>query len=254
MDLHLATRTHAIVTSLARSVVVAFGIALMLPALAGWFAPACGTALAQAPSPARSAESVSVPRKSDGPVEVEGRINGIVARFYGDGHAGVVLTPAEADRLGLRYRDAKAQMLLDMPTYPVTLASVQVGSQIVRDVKGLVVPDVAKLFAAVKANPYKAHYESRKGIVQINGKAVDAYDLGMGGLLVPIEEADRIGLRYRDGRKAGEGSATLWMVEVSVRMGDQKEVLMPVTVTDAKQFFSAAQQALEHPPGGRRPP
>ncbi len=58
----------------------------------------------------------------------------------------------------------------------------------------------------------------------------------------------------RDGRKAGEGSAAVWMVEVNVRMGDLKEMLMPVTVTDAKRFFSAAQQELERAPGLRRPP
>jgi aspartyl protease family protein len=74
-----------------------------------------------------------------------GSINGRSTQFMVDtGATSVAMSQAEADRLGIKYRDGRRGMAHtaggDVPVHLITLASVRIGDVTVRDVAAVVLP------------------------------------------------------------------------------------------------------------------
>ena len=146
------------------------------------------------------------------PDEVEGRINGKVARFVASGDD-VLIATAEAERLGLAYLDGKRMAIGGTPLWIVTLDAVTVAGRTRLQVPAGVVPSIGGYFAALRANPAEAVARSREIQVEINGRKVTAYDLGSAGVLLAPDLADAAGLADRQGKRDDLGSVVAWKVE-----------------------------------------
>ena len=170
------------------------------------------------------------------PAEVEGRIDGRPARFVASGED-LLIPVAEAERLGIAYRDGKRVEIGGTPLWLVTLGSVTVAGKTRLAAPAGVVPDIAGYAAALRSNPAQALARSRETRAEVEGQAVSGYDLGAGGLLLAPEEAERIGLRYRDGRRADVGSAMAWVVEAEVKMGKAALAPLSVVVAEPAAYF-----------------
>jgi hypothetical protein len=193
--------------------------------------PAAG----QAPPPATAAV----------PAESEGQIDGQRARFVAQGDD-VLISAAEADRIGLSYRSGKRIDIGGTPLWLVTLASVTVSGQTRLAVTAGVVPDVADYFAALHAHPAEAFARSREIEVEINGQKVPAYDLGEAGVLLAVDVAERAGVKYQQGTRRDVGAIHAWVLEMPVKSGAQ-EAVASVTVTEPRAYFEALLAAAGKP-------
>ncbi len=182
---------------------------------------------AQAPPPS----AVAVPPETDG------QIDGKKARFVAHGDD-VLISAAEADRLGLSYREAKRIAIGGTPLWLVTLGAVTVSGQTRLAVTAGVVPDIAEYFAALHAHPAEAFARSREIEIEINGRKVPAYDLGEAGVLLAVEVAEQAGVKYQQGTRRDVGSIRVWVVEMPVKSGTE-ETSATVTVTEPKAYFEA---------------
>lgn len=113
-------------------------------------APAATTAVATIEAPASAnGRSVTIPRDRRGHFQVEARVDGRRLDFMVDTGASVIaLTASDAKRLGIfpSFNDYKVQVRTANGTVKaaaVTLASVDVGGLVVRNVPALVAPDNA---------------------------------------------------------------------------------------------------------------
>ena len=172
------------------------------------------------------------------PSEVDGQINGVKARFVAQGDD-VLVSASEADRIGLRYREGKSLSIGGTPVWLFTLDSVTVAGRTRLATPAGVVPDIAAYFAALRANPAEAFARSREIRPEVNGTVVQAYDLGDAGVLVTPAEADRAGLRYREGRRQDVGATSVWLLEAMVKLGTDAASPSPVTVTEPEAYFEA---------------
>ena len=170
------------------------------------------------------------------PAEIEGRIDGRPARFVASGED-LLLSVTEAERLGIAYRDAKRIEIGGAPLWLVTLGSVTVDGKTRLAAPAGVVPSIAGYVAALRSNPAEALARSRETRAEVAGQPVRGHDLGAGGLLIAPEEAERIGLRYLEGRRADVGSAKAWVVEAAVKLGTAAAVPLPVVVADPATYF-----------------
>lgn len=194
-----------------------------------------------------AAAATASPAQRVVPAEVEGRIDGRPARFAASG-GDLLLSVAEAERLGIPYRDGKRVDIGGTPLWLVTLGSVTVGGQTRLAAQAGVVPDIAGYVAALRSNPAQALARSRETRAEIAGQPVRGYDLGAGGLLLAPEEADRIGLRYREGRRADVGSATAWVVEAPVKLGKVEAAPLHVVVAEPDAYFRELVAGVAAPP------
>lgn len=199
----------------ARAMLLAAGLALAAP----------GAALAQ-----RVADAAHQ--------EIEGRINGQPARLLANGDD-VLVSVAEADRLGLAFRDAKALSIGGTPLWLVILNAVTVNGQTRVGVQAGIVPSIPGYFAALRAHPGEAIARSREVRAEINGMAVTAYDLGDGGVLLSIAEAERVGLRYREGQRRDVGGTPAWTFELPVKIGAAPPRPTALTVAEPEAFFES---------------
>ncbi|MEO6363914.1 MAG: hypothetical protein ABIO71_11835 [Caldimonas sp.] len=170
------------------------------------------------------------------PEETDGRIDGQPARFVARGDD-LLLSVAEAERLGIPYRDGRRIEIGGTPLWLVTLGSVTVDRKTRLAAPAGVVPSIAGYVAALRANPAQALARSREMRAEIQGQPVQGYDLGGGGLLLAPGEADRIGLRYLEGRRADIGSTAAWVVEAPVKLGSGAAAPLPVVVADPASYF-----------------
>ncbi|MEO8836430.1 MAG: hypothetical protein ABI364_06790 [Caldimonas sp.] len=181
------------------------------------------------------------------PAEIDGRIDGHPARFVASGDD-LLLSVAEAERLGIPYRDGKRIEIGGTPLWLVTLGSVTVDRKTRLAAPAGVVPSIAGYVAALRSNPAQALARSRETRAEIQGQTVRGYDLGAGGLLLAPEEADRIGLRYLEGRRADVGSTTAWVVEAPVKLGTAATAPLPVVVAEPAAYFRDLLATLAVPP------
>ena len=181
------------------------------------------------------------------PAEIDGRIDGQPARFVASGDD-LLLSVAEAERLGIPYRDGKRIEIGGTPLWLVTLGSVTVDRKTRLAAPAGVVPSIAGYVAALRSNPAQALARSRETRAEIKGQPVRCYDLGIGGLLLAPEDADRIGLRYLEGRRADVGSTAAWVVEAPVRLGTAAAVPLLVVVADPASYFRDVLATLGAPP------
>lgn len=181
------------------------------------------------------------------PAEIDGRIDGRPARFVASGDD-LLLSVTEAERLGIPYRDGKRIEIGGTPLWLVTLGSVTVDRKTRLAAPAGVVPSMAGYVAALRSNPAQALARSRETRAEIVGQAVRGYDLGAGGLLLAPEEADRIGLRYREGRRADMGSTMAWVVEAPVKLGTVATAPLPVVVADPVEYFRELLATVAAPP------
>ncbi len=146
------------------------------------------------------------------PDEVDGQINGKRARLVASGDD-VLVTTAEAERLGLAYLDGKRIAIGGTPLWIVTLGSVTVAGRTRLQAPAGVVPSIGGYFAALRTNPAEAVARSREIQLEINGRQVTAYDLGSAGVLLAPDLADAAGLSYRQGKRRDLGPVVAWLVE-----------------------------------------
>jgi len=194
-----------------------------------------------------AAAAAASPAQRVVPAEVEGRIDGRPARFVASGED-LLLSVAEAERLGIAYRDGKRVEIGGTPLWLVTLGSVTVDGKTRLAAPAGVVPDIAGYVAALRSNPAQALARSRETRAEIAGQPVQGYDLGASGLLLSPEEADRIGLRYLEGRRADVGSAKAWVVDVNVKLGKAAATPLPVVVADPDAYFRGVLATVAAPP------
>ena len=184
------------------------------------------------------------------PAEREGLINGKPARFVAD-EANVLLSAAEADRLRIPYRQGRREAIGDVVVWLVTLDSVSIDGRTRGAAQAGVVTDIKKYFAALRApsNHAKLQLLDRQVTIEVNGKAVQAFDMSIGGYLLPTREAERIGLAYRQGQRSelgGPGGAAVWVVRAgSVKANGVDVSQLPVTVGDPEQIAKAMQGIVE---------
>lgn len=179
------------------------------------------------------------------PAEVQGRIDGKPARFLAAGDD-VLLTRREADRLGLSYRQGKRLRIGSVDLWSVTLVSVTVAGQTRLGVEAGVVESAAAYFAALRSHRAEAQVLSRQREIEINGRRVTAYDGGIGGFVVAIAEARRIGLPYTTGRRQRVEGVDTWLLSVRVKVRPQEaEVESPVLVAPLLPLLRAQQAALD---------
>lgn len=146
------------------------------------------------------------------PDETEGQINGKFARFVASGDD-VLISAAEADRLGLAYLEGKRVAIGGTPLWIVTLDAVTVAGKTRLAAPAGVVPSIAGYFAALRSNPAEAVARSREIQIVINGRKVTAYDLGTAGVLMAPDVADSAGLNYKAGKRQDLGLVAAWLVE-----------------------------------------
>lgn len=182
------------------------------------------------------AAAATCPAQRVVPSEVEGRIDGRPARFVASGED-LLISVAEAERLGIAYRDAKRVEIGGTPLWLVIVGSVTVAGKTRLAAPAGVVPDIAGYVAALRSNPAQALARSRETRAEVAGQPVQGYDLGAGGLLLAPEEAERIGLRYLEGRRLDVGSAKAWVVEAAVKLGSAAAAPLPVVVADPAAYF-----------------
>lgn len=180
------------------------------------------------------------------PSEIDGQINGKKARFVAQGDD-VLVSAAEADRIGLSYLDGKRLAIGGTPLWVVTLASVTVEGRTRLVAPAGVVPSIPGYFAALRANPAEAFARSREITVELNGVSVKAYDLGDSGVLMTPAEAERAGLKYRDGKQQNVGTVVIWVVQAPVKIGAAIPVTTTVTVTDPQAFFESLMSGAAKP-------
>lgn len=184
------------------------------------------------------------------PAAREGLINGKPARFVAD-EANVLLSTAEADRLRIPYRQGRREAVGDVVIWLVTLDSVSVDGRTRSAAQAGVVTDISKYFAVLRApsNHAKLHLLSRQTTIEVNGKTVQAFDMSIGGYLLPTREAERIGLAYRQGQRSelgGPGGATVWVVRAgSVKANGVDVSQLPVTVGDPELVAKAIQGVVD---------
>ncbi len=178
------------------------------------------------------------------PPEVSGLINGKPARFVAEGDD-ILLTTAEAARVGIDYRQAKTVLIGPIVLWQVRLSSVVVGERVRRDVPAGVVVSIAAYIEALQRHQVAASGYSRETRIEINGKTVRAFDLGIGGILVPIDEAERVRIRYREeGKRNDIGEAQAWIVVVPIKMSEKEPVMLPITVAEPRAYFRAMQAKM----------
>ena len=146
------------------------------------------------------------------PDEVEGQINGKRARFVASGND-VLLSVAEAERLGLAYLEGKRIAIGGTPLWIVTLDALSVAGTTRLAATAGVVPSIAGYFAALRTNPAEAVARSREIQLEINGRRAAGFDLGSAGVLMSPEAADAVGLAYRTGTRQDLGGVPAWRVE-----------------------------------------
>jgi len=180
------------------------------------------------------------------PDETDGQINGKLARFVASGDD-VLLSVAEADRLGLAYLDGKRIAIGGTPLWIVTLDSVTVAGKTRLQAQAGVVPSIGGYFAALRANPAEAVARSREIEIDIGGRKVPAYDLGTAGVLMSPESADSAGLSYRTGKRRDLGGVAAWLVEPPKLPGGGEK---PATIIVAEPlaYFRALMAGAGKPP------
>jgi hypothetical protein len=172
------------------------------------------------------------------PQEVAGQINGKAARLVAQGDD-VLISVAEAERLGIDYRQGKSVTIGGTPLWLVTLGSVTSNGSTRINAPAGVVPSIAGYFEALRTHPAEAVARSRETQAEINGVVVKAYDLGDLGVLVSPAEADRAGLKYREGRQQNVGQVEAWKMETVIKVGAEKEASALVTVAEPLPYFEA---------------
>jgi hypothetical protein len=172
------------------------------------------------------------------PQEMAGQINGKAARLVAQGDD-VLISVAEAEHLGIDYRQGKSVTIGGTPLWLVTLGSVTSNGSTRINAPAGVVPSIAGYFEALRTHPAEAVARSRETQAEINGVAVKAYDLGDLGVLVSPTEAERAGLNYRDGRQQKLGQVDAWKIETVVSMGAEKASSALVTVAEPVPYFEA---------------
>ncbi|MEO8080039.1 MAG: hypothetical protein ABI641_05875 [Caldimonas sp.] len=177
------------------------------------------------------------------PSETDGQINGKRARLVAQGDD-ILLSTAEADRIGVAYQSGKRVSIGGTTIWLVTLDSVTVGGRTRLAAPAGVVPDIAAYFAALRGNSVEALTNAHAVQAEVGGQSVQAFDLGMGGVMLPIAEARRIGLKYEAGKRKTVGDVAVWLVEVPVRV-DNVDVLPMVLVTEPEPFFKAMQAEID---------
>ena len=204
-----------------------------VPALAAALIAFIAFSAAVLPSVAAAQQVVAAP-----PQEIDGQINGKKARFVAQGDD-VLLSAAEAERLGLAYREGKSTTIGGTPLWLVTLESVGVDGRVRVNAPAGVVPSIPGYFAALHAHPAEAFARSREIQVELNGVQVKAYDLGDAGVLMTVAEAERAGLKYQGGKRQNVGAVVTWVIDAPVRIGAAIPVTTTVTVTDPEAFFES---------------
>ena len=180
------------------------------------------------------------------PDEVEGQINGRFARFVASGD-NVLLSVAEAERLGLPYLDGKRVAIGGTPLWMVTLGAVTVAGNTRLQAPAGVVPSIGGYFAALRSNPAEAVARSREIQLDIGGRKVAAYDLGSAGVLVSPEAADSAGLSYKTGKRRDLGGVAAWLVEPpSLPGGGEKPAT--IIVAEPLAYFRALMAGAGKPP------
>jgi hypothetical protein len=207
------------------------GLAAMLVALALSF-----TSIIGVPAAAQDAPSATA-----APGEIDGQINGKKARFVAQGDD-VLVSAAEADRIGLSFRDGKSLSIGGTPVWIVTLGSVTAAGRTRLVAPAGVVPSIPAYFAALRAHPAEALARSREIRVGINGRTVLAYDLGDAGVLLAPDVADGAGLKYREGKRQDVGATRAWVVEMTVTVRAQ-ESATTVIVAEPQAYFEALMAA-----------
>ena len=204
-----------------------------VPALAAALIAFSAFIAAVLPSVAAAQQAVVAP-----PQEIDGQINGKKARFVAQGDD-VLLSTAEAERLGLVYREGKSTTIGGTPLWLVMLESVGVDGRVRVNAPAGVVPSIPGYFAALHAHPAEAFARSREIQVELNGVQVKAYDLGDAGVLMTVAEAERAGLKYQGGKQQNVGAVVTWVVDAPVRIGAAIPATTTVTVTDPEAFFES---------------
>lgn len=172
------------------------------------------------------------------PAEIDGQINGKKAHFVSAGDD-VLLSVSEAERLELRYLDGKTMSIGGTPLWLVTLESVTANGRTRLLAPAGVVPSIAGYLAAVRSHPAEAFARSREVAAEINGVSVKAYDLGVSGVLLTPAEAERSGLKFREGKQQSVGRIGIWVIEAPVRIGAEKQTATMVTVAEPEAYFEA---------------
>ena len=105
-----------------------------------------------------------------------------------------------------------------------------------------VVASVADYIAALQAHAVETFARSHQVEMQIDGQVVQAFDLGNGVVLVPVTEADRVGLVYRNGKRDDVGEVSAWRVDKPVsRAGNTESATLIVAEPEA--YLRALQAA-----------
>ena len=179
------------------------------------------------------------------PAEIEGRINGKPARFVSRGED-VLLSTAEADRLGIFYLGGKRLQIGETTLYVVVLDAVTVDKATRLAATAGVVASIPAYFAALQAHAFEVMTTTRQFEAQVAGKPARVFDFGIGGYVMSTQEAERIGLDYRSGREQLVGGVATWLVDTPVKRGT--EISPALLVTDPEPFFKALQaQAAAKP-------
>ena len=160
----------------------------------------------------------------------------------------MLLSAAEADRIGLAYRDGKTLSIGGTTLWIVTLGSVTIDGRTYLNAPAGVVPSIAGYFAALRAHPAEALARSRETKAEINGVAIRAYDLGDAGVLLAPGEAERAGLHASDGRPQDVGGVHAWAIEAAVKRGTaEKAARATVTVAEPEPYFEALMSGAGRP-------
>jgi hypothetical protein len=174
---------------------------------------------------------------SAAPGEIDGQINGKKARFVAQGDD-VLVSAAEAGRVGLPYLGGKSISIGGTTVWLVTLDAVTVDGKTRLLWPAGVVASIPGYFEALRAHPAEALARSRETAVEINGTQVPAYDLGDGGVLISIDAAEQAGLPWRQGTREAIGQTSAWVVEAAVKVKAQASQTK-VIVADPQAFFEA---------------
>jgi hypothetical protein len=171
------------------------------------------------------------------PSEIDGQINGKKAHFVAQGDD-VLVSAAEAGRVGLPYLGGKSISIGGTTVWLVTLDAVTVDGKTRLLWPAGVVASIPGYFEALRAHPAEALARSREMAVEINGTQVPAYDLGDGGVLMSIDAAEQAGVPWRQGKREAIGQTIAWVVEAAVKVKAQA-AQTKVIVTDPQAFFEA---------------
>jgi hypothetical protein len=173
------------------------------------------------------------------PAEIDGSINGKPARFVARGDD-ILLSTAEADRLGIFYLGGKRVQIGEITLYVVLLDAVTVDKATRLGATAGVVASIPAYFAALQAHAFEVMASTRQIEVQVAGKPARVFDFGIGGYVMSIQEAERIGLDYRRGQEQRVGGVAAWLVDAPVTWGAAGSA-PALLVTDPEPFFKALQ-------------